>query len=129
MNPAVPHPACPTAALPVFEPVAAVARLGGRTDFLRQVLDRFESVGPAQVGAAEAALAAGDAELLRRSLHSLAGTCATCGGDAAAAQAGRLSVAAAAGQHDEVRDGLPLLRGQVQAFMDAARDWAAVGTR
>jgi histidine phosphotransfer protein HptB len=53
--------------------------IGGDPDFLAEMLETYFDDSPRQLAAMEAALAAGDAEQLRRAAHSLKSNSATFG--------------------------------------------------
>ncbi|MBE7942303.1 MULTISPECIES: Hpt domain-containing protein [Ramlibacter] len=113
----------PAPDLPHFEPDAAAARLGGRPDFLRQVLVRFLQQGPRLLAEAQAACPQAP-DAVRRALHTLAGAGATCGATALAAGAAALSHAAAEGRLEAVQAGLPALQREMQACIAEATRWA-----
>jgi PAS domain S-box-containing protein len=68
---------------------SALARLGGRRDIYRRMLQRFLQDSPAEMAALQASLQNGDTERLLRHLHSLKGLAATLGLDALAQAAAR----------------------------------------
>jgi HPt (histidine-containing phosphotransfer) domain-containing protein len=70
---------------------------GGDTDFLAEMLDTYFEDSPKQLAAMEAALAAGDAEQLRRAAHSLKSNSATFGAPAFSAQAKEIEMMAKEG--------------------------------
>jgi HPt (histidine-containing phosphotransfer) domain-containing protein len=58
---------------------ALLESMGGDQEFLRELLDTFFEDAPQLITAMQAAVAAGDAEELRRAAHSLKSTSATFG--------------------------------------------------
>jgi HPt (histidine-containing phosphotransfer) domain-containing protein len=71
---------------------------GGDADFLAEMLDVYFDDSPAQLAAMEVALAAGDAEGLRRAAHSLKSNSATFGALAFSAQAREIEMLAKQGE-------------------------------
>jgi HPt (histidine-containing phosphotransfer) domain-containing protein len=71
---------------------------GSDADFLAEMLDTYFDDSPKQIAAMEAALAAGDAEGLRRAAHSLKSNSATFGALAFSAQAKEIEMMAKQGE-------------------------------
>jgi HPt (histidine-containing phosphotransfer) domain-containing protein len=70
---------------------------GGDADFLAEMLETYFDDSPKQLAAMEAALAAGDAEQLRRAAHSLKSNSATFGALAFSAHAREIEMMAKEG--------------------------------
>jgi HPt (histidine-containing phosphotransfer) domain-containing protein len=68
--------------------------IGGDAEFLAEMLETYFDDSPRQLAAMEAALAAGDAEGLRRAAHSLKSNSATFGALAFSAQAREIEMLA-----------------------------------
>jgi HPt (histidine-containing phosphotransfer) domain-containing protein len=71
--------------------------IGGDADFLAEMLETYFDDSPRQLAAVEAALAAGDADGLRRAAHSLKSNSATFGALTFSAQAREIEVLAKEG--------------------------------
>jgi CheY-like chemotaxis protein/HPt (histidine-containing phosphotransfer) domain-containing protein len=79
-----------TAAVPVLDKAAALARVGGDAALLATLVGVFRDDAPKQTAEARAALASGDAARLRRAAHTLKGAASTFGAAEALAAAARL---------------------------------------
>jgi HPt (histidine-containing phosphotransfer) domain-containing protein len=86
---------------------------GGDTDFLAEMLETYFEDSPQQLAAMEAAMAAGDAEQLRRAAHSLKSNSATFGALAFSAQARELEMMAKQG---EVQDSEPKVASLIAEY-------------
>ena len=86
---------------------------GGDADFLAEMLETYFVDSPRQLDAMEGALAAGDAEHLRRAAHSLKSNSATFGALAFSAQAREIEMLA---KHGKVRDAEPKVASLVAEY-------------
>jgi two-component system, sensor histidine kinase len=103
------------------------ASVQGDTAFVRELIDAYLADSVAQLDAAEAALAAGDAAGLVRPAHTLKSSSATVGATRLAATARSLEMAARAEElaTDEATVAAGALRTEWDAAASALRAWVA----
>ena len=99
--------------------------VGGDMDFLGEMLDTYFDDSPQQIAAARAALAAGDAEAVRRAAHSLKSNSANFGALAFSAQCRELEMLAESGSLEGGAERLARIAAgyeQVHAALLAIKD-------
>lgn len=87
---------------------------GGDLQFFAEMLDAFFEDSPRQLAAIRAGLAAGDAESVRRSAHSLKSNCASFGALALSGQCRELEVLAKTGHLEGGADLLTSIEAQFE---------------
>ncbi len=105
----------------VFDWSEALARVGGDEVLLRDILDLFRDDGPRLLGSIRAAIAGGEAPVLKRAAHTLKGTACHLAAPAVIAAAHRLEAMGAAGDldgADAAANALDLALGRFQAALD-----------
>ncbi|MGA2583032.1 MAG: response regulator [Tepidisphaeraceae bacterium] len=98
---------------------AVVKRCGGDPKFADKVVDRFAKQAIGEVAKIEAALAAVDAETVRRAAHSLKSMAAYVAADAASALAKQIEDL---GRENRLADALPLV-AQLRTQIELATNW------
>jgi HPt (histidine-containing phosphotransfer) domain-containing protein len=96
--------------------------LGGDLDFLAELLQTYFDDSPQQIAAMRAAVAAGDAEALRRAAHSLKSNSANFGALALSAKCKELEMVGKAGTVDGAADKIAVVAAdyeQVRAALEA----------
>ena len=99
--------------LPVFDRPGMLERLMNDEALAAIILDRFRESAPRQVAAVRTALAAGDADGIRRAAHSLKGAAANVGGERVRRAAFELEQA---GQAGDLQAAGTILAGLEQEF-------------
>ena len=98
--------------------------LGGDLDFLAELLQTYFDDSPRQIAAMRAAVAAGDAEALRRAAHSLKSNSANFGALALSAKCKELELLGKAGTLDGAADKIAVVAAdyeQVRGVLEAMR--------
>jgi two-component system sensor histidine kinase/response regulator len=96
--------------------------LGGDLDFLAELLQTYFDDSPRQIAAMRAAVAAGDAETLRRAAHSMKSNSANFGALALSAKCKELEMLGKAGTLDGAAEKIAVVEAdyeQVRAALEA----------
>lgn len=99
-----------------FDRDAALARFDGDLDLLRDIAGTFLEHCPHLVAEIDEAATLGDAERLRQAAHSLKGSVANFGAEAATAAAGRLEQMGADGNLDDLDVAHAHLKREIDAL-------------
>jgi signal transduction histidine kinase/CheY-like chemotaxis protein/HPt (histidine-containing phosphotransfer) domain-containing protein len=129
---AAPAPAPPAsaAALPpaddgAFDKVAALQRMAGDEELLREMVDVFLQEQGKWMADIRAAVASGDAALLKRGAHTLKGAVDSCGGHRVRAAAMPLEQMGREGKLDGAAAALVGLTHEMDTLVPALRRWLA----
>jgi PAS domain S-box-containing protein len=104
----------------VFDRAAALARVNGDRAFLAELVEMFLDRWPQQRDLLREAVAGGDAVSAQRQAHTLKGTLAALGADAAVAAAGAVDRAARAALPEGAAGLVDALAAEVERFAEAA---------
>jgi histidine phosphotransfer protein HptB len=102
---------------------------GGDDDFLAEMLETYFDDSPTQLAAMEAALAAGDAEGLRRAAHSLKSNSATFGALAFSAQAREIEMLAKQGDLQGAQTTVAALAAEYPGVEQSLRELSQIPVR
>ena len=101
-----------------LDPAAALARVGGDWELLRDIIGLFRQSGPQLLAEIRAALDGGDAGGVRRAAHTLKGSAGFFAAAAVTTTAGRLEALAAAGDLAAAAKLIDHLAGEVERLQD-----------
>jgi HPt (histidine-containing phosphotransfer) domain-containing protein len=117
--------ACAPAPAAVVDRAEALANMAGDPQLLRELIGVFLAECPGWLGAARAALAAGNAAELRRSAHTIRGAVTVFGARPAVAAAQRLEEAGRSGELAHAGDAVADLERALELVKPALADLAA----
>lgn len=100
-----------------FDLSAALERVGGDQELLKEIAELFIEDGPLLLKDVRAAVDAGDTTALQRSAHSLKGSVANFGADAAVEAALNLEKMGANGTLDGAPEALASLESEIQKLV------------
>ncbi len=109
--------------------VRLLESFGGDADFLAEMLDTYFEDCPTQLAAMEAALAAGDADGLRRAAHSLKSNSATFGALAFSARAKEVEMMAKQGDLGGARAQVVALAAEYPRVAQGLREMSHIPVR
>ena len=106
---------------PAFDPAVLLDLLGGDREAVAEILAEYDADAPRQLAELREAVAAGDAERVRRLAHTLKGASANVGAEALRGAALRLEQAAAAGDLAGGEALVATMDAELERALDAAR--------
>jgi len=112
---------------PAFDKAAALERTGGSEELLREVAGLFLEESPRLLDDLWGALAASDAEGVRRAAHALKGSVSNFEAPRATAAAAALEEAVQSAGSEEIRDRSRALGAEVLRLQAALMEWANRG--
>ncbi len=108
----------------ILDPEALLDRVGGDVDFLREIAGLFQEDCPKLLTQIREAVATGDARQLEHAAHTLKGSVANFGAEAARQAAFKLESMGRAGDLTAAGDACTSLESEIQRFTEALAAFA-----